>query len=421
MRCRAAACFIGNPLVTSLKNQLVLALALVVLVVSHGSVSHAGIKLIGIVSVPGDSNDQSGLADTVGAGTPHNLFGAISGMEHLEGNRYLALADRGPLDGASQFQCRFHEIELSIDVSRNPSVTFRLLGTTMLTTKDGQPLVGALEAFDTSAPMQGRRLDPEGIRIRNRDSVFVSDEYGPFLVEFSPSGRTHRLFPAPDSMAVANLSVDPKEEDAKNKTGRAANSGWEGLAITPDGRKLIAATQKSLLQDRLEENGKKVPGVHTRLVEFDLSTTASTRQLVYTLDTEKNGVSELLAVGNSDFLILERDSEAGGSAVSKRIYHITTNHATDVSQKKSLAGNTLPDGVVPVTKSLFIDLLDPQWTISGPKSPEKWEGLAFGPSLPDGRRVLIVAVDNDYVPEEPTLFAVFAIDAADLPDYRWEN
>ncbi len=406
---------------TSLKNQVVLVLAFVVLVVSHGSVLHAGIKLIGIVSIPGDTKDQSGLADTVGAGTPHNFFGAISAMEHLEGNRYLALADRGPLDGASQFQCRFHEIELSIDVSRNPAVSFRLLGTTMLKTKNGLPLVGALEAFDTSAPMQGRRLDPEGIRIRNRDSVFVSDEYGPFLVEFSRSGRTQRQFSTPHSIAVANLSADPKEEDAKNKTGRAANSGWEGLAITPDGSKLIAATQKSLLQDRLEENGKKVPGIHTRLVEFDLSTTASTRQLVYTLDTAKNGVSELLAVGNTDFLILERDSEAGVNAKSKQIYHITTNHATDVSQKKSLAGNTLPDGVIPVTKSAFIDLLDPQWKISGPKSPEKWEGLTFGPSLPDGRRVLIVAVDNDYVPEDPTLFALFAIDPADLPDFRWEK
>ena len=403
----------------SVRNHV--ALAFFILVVTHGNVSNAGIKLIGIVSVPGDTKDKSGLVDTVGEGTPHNLFGAISGLEHLEGNRYLAIADRGPLDGASQFQCRFHEIELSIDMTQSPSVTFQLINTTMLSTKGGVTLVGALEAFDISAPMQGRRLDPEGIRVRNAESVFVSDEYGPFLVEFSRSGRVLRQFPTPDSIAVSNLSADPKEEDAKNKTGRAANSGWEGLAVTPDGTKLLAATQKSLLQDRLEENGNKVPGVHTRIVEFDLSASTATRQLVYTLDTAKNGVSELLAVGNNDYLILERDSAGGVNAISKRIYHITTQGATDVSQQNSLVGNTLPNGTIPVTKSLFLDLLDPEWSIAGPKSPEKWEGLAFGPSLPDGHRVLIVAVDNDYVPDAPTLFAVFAIDTADLPDYLWKN
>ena len=67
------------------------------------------IILLGSVSVPGDAHDLSGLEGTVGNGTPHNLFGAIGGLEHLDGNRYLALPDRGPLDGASQFQCRSRE------------------------------------------------------------------------------------------------------------------------------------------------------------------------------------------------------------------------------------------------------------------------------------------------------------------------
>ena len=164
---------------------------------------------------------------------------------------------------------------LEIGISQTPSVTFRLLKTTMLTSKDDQPLVGALEAFDKSAPMQRRRLDPEGIRVWHGNSVFVSDEYGPFSLEVSLSGQTQRLFPTPDSIAVQVMSIDPKEEDAHNQTARAVNSGWEGLT--------------------------------------------------------------------------------------------------------------------------------------------------FGPELSDGRRVLIVAVDNDYVPEEPTLFAVFAIDVADLPDCHWSK
>lgn len=56
----------------------------------------------------------------------------------------------------------------------------------------------------------------------------------------------------------------------------------------------------------------------------------------------------------------------------------------------------------------------------GPKSPEKWESLAWGPDLRDGRRQLIVVVDHDYVPEAPTMFAAFAIDRTMLQSDTYE-
>ena len=46
--------------------------------------------------------------------------------------------------------------------------------------------------------------------------------------------------------------------------------------------------------------------------------------------------------------------------------------------------------------------------------PEKIEGLTFGPTLPDGRRTLIVTIDNDLMADKPSWFWVFAVDAKDL-------
>jgi hypothetical protein len=66
---------------------------------------------------------------------------------------------------------------------------------------------------------------------------------------------------------------------------------------------------------------------------------------------------------------------------------------------------------VPVSKTLFIDLLDPDLNLAA-TIPEKLEGLAWGPDLPDGRHVLYVISDNDLNPALATQIYSFAIDPA---------
>jgi hypothetical protein len=83
---------------------------------------------------------------------------------------------------------------------------------------------------------------------------------------------------------------------------------------------------------------------------------------------------------------------------------------------------TLPESglgkdVFPLKKKLFLDLLDPKLGLAGAGFPEKIEGLAFGPDLPDGRHVLIVTTDNDFSTTEPSWFWVFAVDPQELPSY----
>lgn len=83
------------------------------------------------------------------------------------------------------------------------------------------------------------RLDPEAIRVSNDGkSVFVSDEYGPYIYQFDrATGQRIDSFALPANLAVRNLSAQGALA-AKGITGRVANKGMEGLAITPDGKGL---------------------------------------------------------------------------------------------------------------------------------------------------------------------------------------
>jgi hypothetical protein len=140
---------------------------------------------------------------------------------------------------------------------------------------------------------------------------------------------------------------------------------------------------------------------------------------LYPLDDTTNGVSEILAVSGHEFLVLERDGRGGNDAVAKKIYKVELGDATDISHVEMLPPDGIPAGVVPARKAPFIDLLSPKFELAGPQFPEKVEGLAFGPDLADGRRLLVVAIDNDFIVEKPILLHAFAIDSEDLPGFGW--
>jgi hypothetical protein len=80
-------------------------------------------------------------------------------------------------------------------------------------------------------------------------------------------------------------------------------------------------------------------------------------------------------------------------------------------------GAELAPDIVPVTKTLFIDLLDPSYLVNATQTirdviAEKMEALAWGPDLPDGRHLLYVFSDNDLFPGRPTQIYAFAVDGS---------
>jgi len=251
--------------------------------------------------------------------------------------------------------------------------------------------------------------------------VFISDEYGPYVYQFDrATGRRLKAFTLPSNLAVSNLSPVGGTEISGNTSGRVANKGMEGLAITPDGKTLVGIMQASLIQDG---------GTTVRIVTIDIATGA-THQYAYTLTTG-SGVSEIVAVNDHEFLVDERDGKGlgdGSNAVVKQLYHIDLTGAQEVSGitgASNLAGQA-------VSKTLFLDVVDALIAhgISKDHVPAKLEGLAFGQDVVIGgvtKHTLYVANDNDFtttaldfhnsLTDNPNQFFVFAFDSMDLPGF----
>ena len=207
-------------------------------------VAAAEVELIGSLEISGTATDKSGLTDTLGTTFPHNQFGGIGAIDYTgSGQRYLLLPDRGPQDGAAEFACRFHWAEIHVDPTTSPRVRMTLLSTTQFTNKQDRQLVGLSAAFDQDHPKRGLRFDPEGARVGQSGQIFVSDEYGPGVFEFSSSGKLMRRFDVPPKFRPTHLSADPMEENSKNNIGRQANGGFEGLADATDASPIASVPQ----------------------------------------------------------------------------------------------------------------------------------------------------------------------------------
>jgi len=268
---------------------------------------------------------------------------------------------------------------------------------------------------------------------RDGRHVYLSDEYGPHIYEFDRlTGRRVRTLALPAEFAVAAQSPQGDREIAGNTTGRVANKGMEGLAITPDGDLLVGAMQSPLLQDG------GTAAQYTRIVTIDLHT-GQTRQYAYPLTnigTVKKPkyptISEILAINDHEFLVDERDGKGLGddsAAAFKTIFHIDLAGARDVT---GVAGEANLAGAA-VAKSVFVDLVEllTSHGIAATEIPAKLEGLTFGPDeiiAGERRHTLWVSNDNDFLSTlvdshhpagiaNPNQFFVLAIAPALLPGF----
>jgi hypothetical protein len=395
-------------------------------VVLAAAPAEAQVQFLGKGEIPGNATDQSGLTglleDDV---TPRNQVGGLgSALAYTGlGDFYIATPDRGPADGATTYEDRVYLLRISVRPSLvNPGqfvVSPQVLATRLLRNEKGQKLIGSFAAFDATNSPASRRFDPEGVRVAGCGGNFwVSDEYGPFLYEFGPDGKRRRSVDLPNKFLIDFPSSDPNAELGKNAFGRQANRGMEGLGISPDGTKLYGLMQSPLIQDGGLGPTLNRVGTNARLLEVDVATGAH-REFLYVLESASNGLSEILAVNDHQFLVLERDGRVGAAAQFKKVFLIDIADATDIRSLKQLPSTVpLPADVVPVTKSLLLDMLDPAFGLAGATFPEKIEGLAFGPDLPDGRHLLVISHDNDFMAAQSSKFFAFAVAPAALPGFE---
>lgn len=480
---------INNQLFATMKKT---ALASLILVSSVFTRQTDAIDLIAIGSISGTYEDFA--AETAGLlenGVPGNRLGGIgSGLAYAGGTTFLALPDRGPnanpynsaVDDTVSYICRFQTLNLSLAAIQDPAsglpftLTPMLADTTLLSSPSplvygtgaglgyqidgvtpigsGAPALneinhthyftGRSDNFNPSTPStdpNNARLDTESIRVSSDGhTVFISDEYGPYVYAFNrQTGKRTAAYALPANLAITLQSPQKDVEIAGNTVGRVTNKGMEGLALTPDGKMLVGLMQANLEQDKKGS---------LRIVTID-SQTGATHEYAYKL-TDGSGCSDILAVNNHQFLVDERDgagmgdtpllTDTASAAGVKKLYLIDLAGAVDVTDVTGPVDKSgkidLSSYAVPKVEFLNIVTKLNAIGIDSHLIPSKIEGIAFGQDVWVGnevRHTLFVANDNDFLGVianplqlpgagrglgfNPNQFYVFAFSDSELPGY----
>lgn len=179
------------------------------------------------------------------------------------------------------------------------------------------------------------------------------------------------------------------------------NRGWESLTQNEDGHVIWTGNEEALEVDGPTSTDHA--GGVIRLQQFD-GNMHPVAQYAYVLDPypakirgplfllghEIIGLSELLVLPGGHLISLERAFAGlvtGEAGLRSRIYLVDFTGATDVS-KGDLAGGLDGRKFTPVGKTLL-------WSRDWGVTNSNFEGMALGPRLADGDRVLLLVADNN--------------------------
>jgi hypothetical protein len=236
---------------------------------------------------------------------------------------------------------------------------------------------------------------------KTRNALWVSDEYGPFIVKIDPATGIIQARYAPGTGLPTIFAK------------RRANRGMEGLALDTAADKLYGFLQSPLSDGKAKyavtNTSEKIEtyAAFTRWVEFDPKTGATMRMFAYPLDAKqyqdgKTGgakLGELVALGKGKFIVIEQGAGTDGK-VFNQLMLVEIASATDINaaaynpttsdlEKSGMAGAAVNGAdwskVVPLKKTLLLDLNKVGWLA------EKAEGL----TLVD-ESTIALANDNDF-------------------------
>jgi glycerophosphoryl diester phosphodiesterase len=264
---------------------------------------------------------------------PGQVIPGFSGMVDNGDGTFWAMPDNGfgAKNNSADFLLRLYRIRPDWETGQGGAGAIGVGGLISLRDPDGHIPFAIVNGDTPERLLTGADFDIESVARMRDGSFWIGEEFGPFLLHVSATGRL--LAPPvdfPDGKSPANPFLQPGE------TPRVRSSrGFEAMAASRDGRTLYPIVEGSFTDD---------PIARRRFIyEFDTRTGSYTgRTWQYETDTDNNVIGDAFTLDDRRILLIERDDFEGPASVTKRLYEIDLRRT---------------DGDGFVDKELVVDLL----------------------------------------------------------------
>jgi hypothetical protein len=209
-----------------------------------------------------------------------------------------------------------------------------------------------------------------------------------------------------DTYEVCNTTYTQK--------GFLPNKSLESLSLTPNKKHMFTANESSLYQDS-NQNDRGRLGKRVRIIRYAADFNGKfkeEKQYYYRLENKAdNGLVEILSLNKDSILTLERSWDNVAKKITSRIYLVNLTNAQNIldAHKKSISR------VRSVKKQLIIDLDTIKYELSpGFRKIDNIEGMSFGPTLPNGKKSIVLVSDNNFRSSQRSMIVILELNLKKL-------
>ncbi len=330
----------------------------------------------------------------------NTVVGGLSGIDYdVASNQYYLISD----DPSQLSPARIYIAQITI--KDNKIDTVQVTGVTFILQQNGKQYPQYRSDKTLKADGESVRYNPksksfiwsnEGERVlKNGDTIIVQ----PALTFITKEGRYFDTIPLPVGFHFT-----------KGENGPRKNALFEGVTYADHYKTIYASLEEPLYQDG-PQAAFEFDKALTRILKFDAVTKQNTAQYAYNLgampvkptvenDWNVNGISEILAVNDHTLLVMERAWAKGhDDHTFIKLYLVDLNGAENEISNNGFIQNPPK----PLKKKLLFDF------DSLNRHIDNFEGITFGPKLPNGNQSLIFCVDNNFSKSQTQQFFLFEV------------
>ncbi|MGM0876183.1 MAG: esterase-like activity of phytase family protein [Bacillota bacterium] len=326
------------------------------------------------------------------------VVGGLSGLRYdTKNDTWVMISD----DRSSNNPARFYNAQLNYDINNFNSIKFTDINFFKQPDGTDYPNQTQYTALGGEVPdFESINLDPVDGSIWYTSEGDPNLGLNPFVRHATIDGQYLSTLPLSEM-----FKVSPTKE-----TGPRNNMVFEGSTFAIDGNSLWVSLEGPLYQDGPAPTIDS--GAFSRITQYDRAGNILA-QYAYPIDPipeapgpgkyADNGVTEILAVNDHKFLLIERAGVQGEDGSFKnyiRLYEIDINGASNISNIESLQESKFK----PVKKRLILDL-----NTLGLSKLDNIEGISWGPKLENGNNSLVLVSDNNFNSSQVTQFLAFEV------------
>ncbi|MFB2837956.1 esterase-like activity of phytase family protein [Floridanema evergladense] len=314
---------------------------------------------------------------------PKQPVQGFSGVQFAEKNSFWFLSDNGfgSKTNSSNYLLRLYRLQPEFR-GANGDGSVKVQEFISLSDPDKKIPFAIVNEGTKERLLTGADFDPESFVFAADGTIWVGDEFGPYLLHFD---RTGKLLSAPiatpsfaknGSSEIIRSPDHPDVLAGKTTSNLERSRGYEGLAINPSKTKLYAFLEGAVTGDRSDT---------LRINEFDLAAKKFTGIAgLYRLEAAGNAIGDVAVINENEYLVIERDTKQGNEAEFKKIFQI------NLAQKDN-------DGYV--AKNEVVDLLnirDPQDLNRDGSTSFRFPFVTIENVLVINKNTILVANDNNF-------------------------